>query len=192
MTGSSAVATAGEGDLSWMRTYVGKPATSVVNDPRFTAAVSAYLPHVPVPMGGSSTADIPAHAAQSTLNVPLDVEIKNGFVTVAGCLAHSCGESAVLVLANTDDSHPSLILAFATQKLNDGGHASPPVLMKLYIYFSDKSTQELSPELVSIFHDWLRDSYVDHIDQTLIAASDGFTIVPTPKTFKSISLKSLH
>jgi hypothetical protein len=174
-------------DLSWMKSYVGRPAGDVVNDSRFNHDVFAYLPNVPIRLGGESKPKTPAAAAQATMILSQYVKSEGEIVAASGCLVHACGESAGLVLANISEQHPSLTLAFAIQEINREKNGSPPVLMKLFLYVpKNEDKKVLSPQEISSLEEWLRSCFIDHIDAMYVTRGENFVAVSTPDQLRSV------
>ena len=186
--GASGLATESDKpSLAWTKAYVGKDSTGLVWDGRFPLDVKAYFPHIPITL--EEKPDTSVDTARNEMNIPNTVYMSNGWVLAAGCAAHACGLNVTLVLADTNPKSPSLMLAFAIQQANQGGHATPPVLMKLYIYSSGPLSILSDPQVLTMISKGLQDNFVGHIDQTLLATANGFSVVPTPNSLKLLPRK---
>jgi len=160
-----------------MKAYIRKPSSSLIASSQFAMEVKTKLPVAKLPLANKPTS--PLSAARVVFGIPDPVSEKGGAYIASGCVLEDCGSLAGLIVARPDNPASPFTLAFASQKLINRGHHSPPMEMNLYIYSSVPQSGISNADL-PFYQQWLKTERIDHIDHVFEARGANFLEVATP------------
>ena len=138
-------------DLTWMLGFNGKQTDQLVNDSRFTEALSAYFRHVLLPFNHEAV----PNGLLSYFGPPNDVAVANNrYVVASACAPEFCQEK-ILLWADSEKSAPVLIVAvilLSREEAKDGKQGA-----HLWLISSLTSDGNSLPQsFVTSLRDWLK------------------------------------